>query len=284
MCFEFFFVAIEIFSQSIQFGFVEHTEVFLDRGFGVDVWRNEKLWIDGIFFFPSIGLNSIAQRALTKEFEIVKGVAVEKIATVATFKFKLSVNLDKTCQQTQFHTSLTGKVGWIGKSHSKHTTNSGIYDVKLFVPESEVDMYSKLGIYVGIQLSFGIPAFVAGCERHIHTRYVTHIANTHIKSCQYTHVSIEQSEVEIEVTPSGSTHHNSSIDLRLEIFESGSAGIVSLANVGTFHTASLCGTIEELTNLARNGRQLTVARQFVTYTKICVGTDVYTHNLGFEIH
>ena len=57
--FEIFFVTVVILCQSVQFGFVEHTEVFIDRCFGVDIRLDVEIRIDGILFIPTLSLNGI---------------------------------------------------------------------------------------------------------------------------------------------------------------------------------------------------------------------------------
>ena len=284
LCLQLFLVAVEVFCQTVPFRFVQHTEVLLNRCFGVQIRRNVELRIDGILLLPSLSLDGISDGAVTEELEVVESIAVEDVATFATLELKPAVDVDQSGQQTQLHTHITCEICRIGKSQPEHTTDTGIDDVNLLLPETKIDMDTKLGIEVSIELAFCIPAIESRCPWNVHTLGVSDIADADIESGQGTDVTIEQSEVNIDISPCRSTHHHTAIHLCLEVFEGCRAGIVGLADISTLHTTTLGRAIEELTDFLRNRWQLAVTRQLVTYAEVGIGSDVHTHHLRLEVN
>ena len=93
-----FLIAVKILGQTVEFGFVKHTEVFADRCFGVYRNRHVESGIDGIFLVPAFRLDGVADRAIAEQFEVVERVAIENVAAVATFKFEFAVDFDQASQ------------------------------------------------------------------------------------------------------------------------------------------------------------------------------------------
>ena len=239
LCFQLFLVAVEVFCQTIPFRFVQHTEVLLNRCFGVQIRRNVELRIDGILLLPSLSPYSVSDRAVTEELEVVESIAVEDVARFTTLKLKPAVDIYQSCQQAQLHTHITCEICRIRKSQPEHATDTGINDVNLLVPETEIDVDTELGIEVSIELAFSIPTIESRCPRNVHTLGVSNLADADIESGQGADVTIEQSEVNIDISPCRSTHHHTAIHLCLEVFEGCRSGIVSLAYLCTLHTATL---------------------------------------------
>ena len=108
------------------------------------------------------------------------------------------------------------------------------------------------------------------------------MAQRKVEACLHSHVGKDESEVELDKSIYLCAKHHATIHGAHNIFHTALTCSVSIASRGRLHTA-LASAIEELANLCRQRRELTIIRQFVAKADVSISAHLHCNNLGIKV-
>ena len=117
----------------------------------------------------------------------------------------------------------------------------------------------------------------------VDTCHSAELAQREIESTDCSHFAVEETEIDIYITPNRCSEHQTTANIGLKVFECLCTAAVGLVHVVALYTLALCRTVEELLYLVGYRGKLAVAGKLVTQAQVCVCTDIYTYYGRLEV-
>ena len=108
------------------------------------------------------------------------------------------------------------------------------------------------------------------------------VAQREVETCLHSHVGKDESEVEMDKSIYLCTEHHATIHGAHDFIHSALTSSLCFAVGSRLHTA-LASTIEELANLCRQRRELTIIRQFIAKADVSISAHLHCNNLGIKV-
>ena len=181
------------------------------EGHAVDLRsRDGELWTD-----QSLVEAVAAETDVLEHLEAVEGVAAERHAVVTGRELEFLVDLGQTVEEDHFHAALTLYPSWIGKTNLQQATYTGLNKGNVLVDKrTYFDVNTQFAAEVSIKLTHRVPAVLAHGRTVVHTAgSVAVVDEGSVETCQGLDLSIQQTQVDVDITPGRGTHHDAALGI-----------------------------------------------------------------------
>ena len=272
--------------QSCTLILIEKAIMLIEVSIALDSRALAQFWRDALIIIPSLTTSLRTNAHLAPQYKVVERIAVEHLADFATLEIEFTVYLHQSAKYLQFDASLAHSVVWIRQTTLKHTTDTSIQHLPFCIIESETYAQFEHCIEVSIHLSLSIPTIMARlCAPtmiEVSTPSALEVAQREVETCLHSHIGKDESEVEMDKSIYLCTEHHATIHGAHHIFHTALTCSLSITSRGRLHTA-LASTIEELANLCRQRRELTIIRQFIAKANVSISAYLHGDYLSIEV-